>query len=547
MTWNLVDAVGPGTSPTASEGPRRSFYVPIAAVSPGLVDKARTVEVAPARFECADLESIPSDNHALQITVRPTENGFAMDGALPDPAVRLHALAEGFLRFRPVAGGVPDSLELELLIFQFPTVLLKHAPWWERWLEAGCIPRTFVYENVDRTSVQSLVEALVPLPNADPRAKPRSRHGLSLPVDVTPATRAAFVNAFMAGVDTMAFLRAAPGAFLGAIANEPGAIGANPPRRVTFRVRYHDDTPTAPRAMNPRELFYLIFGNDSTEAATHPVLRRLDDRAVFSNQVPESCRMWLRPPLRTSARVDWEAKLEIDRHGQAWGKRTEAGQGIALLPERLYNRLPQFFRGPYGSVNEPSWKCNVFTLDVCVRSGFRVRVFRQAPPPLVYYCRPTDGIGPRIRGFETYGTGQFALFEAGAPGSTRAWARMWTQRFLSLGTSAERVAALNEMISREGRTFILNLSRGTNPGHMVIVQECRDKVDFFRYAHDWRLGLVNIRAHVFSAGEFAARSVETNLVASHNPPAPGHELFLVELHPGRDPDTVLGLADLNVF
>src|SRR5439155_7274460 len=131
-----------------------------------------------------------------------------------------------------------------------------------------------------------------------------------------------------------------PGAYIGTAAQDPN----NPANRLLkLHVQYHDHNmevnPPNPHPMNPRELFYLLFGDDSQEAVgttadpPHPLLRRMNVHGLIEqdDKNPESRRMLLRPPLRTWKRVMWEGDQEITKHQMYW---SSAG---ALGVNRLYN------------------------------------------------------------------------------------------------------------------------------------------------------------------------------------------------------------------
>src|SRR5262249_21978308 len=141
-------------------------------------------------------------------------------------------------------------------------------------------------------------------------------------------------------------------------------------RLLILHVTYHNHTDATPHPMNPRELFHLLFGNDSVEATAHPLLLRIHHNGEQgqSNVHPESRRMLLRPPLRTWKRLLWEAKLEHDLHQNDW--RPDGELGV----KRLFNRYDDGTRHYNRSSYKTFHKCNLFVSDIALRSGFRVCV-----------------------------------------------------------------------------------------------------------------------------------------------------------------------------
>ncbi len=64
-----------------------------------------------------------------------------------------------------------------------------------------------------------------------------------------------------------------------------GLSGAGPNRELRIEVRHADHSDTNPQPMNPRELLYLLSGNDSTVATTHPLLLAMDASAPPSQRI----------------------------------------------------------------------------------------------------------------------------------------------------------------------------------------------------------------------------------------------------------------------
>jgi hypothetical protein len=113
------------------------------------------------------------------------------------------------------------------------------------------------------------------------------------------------------------------------------------------------------------------------------------------------------------------------------------------------------------------------------------------------------------------------------------------------------------MIQEEGRVFILNTSNGgttANPnhvgsGHIRIVESVLTDNNLSPlWMDEDRLGVQQVKVSIYEAVRGGARlkASEWISVSPTRPPEMNNEIFLVELHPGRDPDTVAGLTDLNV-
>jgi hypothetical protein len=172
MPANLIDAF-----PTPDRG-KREFCLPLASETPIPRDGAATPidwdrinSLAPAGlFTIEDDRS--HTNPVLTLRVSPPASGsFAQDGNLPHPAIRLHAIGRGILTFKRGDNSSAHSLTLEMAglfgkIFKenLGTVVglnLAKATWFDRWIEAGCIPKLVVYENVDLAPLQLLIRTLV--------------------------------------------------------------------------------------------------------------------------------------------------------------------------------------------------------------------------------------------------------------------------------------------------------------------------------------------------------------------------------------------------
>ena len=229
-----------------------------------------------------------------------------------------------------------------------------------------------------------------------------STAGIEFPPYVTEATKSEFIPKFLTGDPDPAIRRFVhAGAYIGTAATEQGSSPASnlEPLFVRFHARYVAHSDAEPLPMNPRELFYLLFGDDSPEARgkdgglPHPLLAWIQKKGQEeqTDVAPDTKRMLLRPPLRTSKRVEWEAQLEIDHYSARW----KTAGNLSRLPKpdnpdedsatenlRLYNTLLRDGRkfnrgGPNGYRKSP--KCNLFVWDIVLRSGFRVALIRLDP------------------------------------------------------------------------------------------------------------------------------------------------------------------------
>ena len=219
--------------------------------------------VLPEQFDPADNPT--ADSPVFQIGIMPPAGGFSDEDDLPDPAIRLHAMASGKVYFKPADGTMHNRLILE-----FPSMLavdLK-VPWWQRWVEANCFPYQIIYENVDPDYLDTLLGNLMP---------GKAYYGLKLPPDVEDEKiKLTFRDGFVAGADDH-FLIAEAGAVIGlAAAASPESPDPDTPRLLLLHARYFrppgELNGDFPDVMNPREFLYLLFGIDSPEASSHPLL-----------------------------------------------------------------------------------------------------------------------------------------------------------------------------------------------------------------------------------------------------------------------------------
>ncbi|MHA1374162.1 MAG: hypothetical protein ACTSR7_07690 [Promethearchaeota archaeon] len=424
--FNLVDLLSEQGSEDPASGKRREFYLPLASIPPGMDDISRTINVKKENFELSDLaEQIPSDNHAFIINVKTLPAfAFSDDGVFPDPAIRIHSTTRGTLRFRPEDDEHKNSLILELWGLLFPNNMLPKASWWQRWIDVNCIPKELIYENIDKSTLETVLNSIkepetdLVSDSVDPT------YGLKFPTGVTSVSKTEFISNFLQGKEET-FIVAEPGAYIGKLyaKNPSQADDPNSEKNLTLRVYYSDHTLENPHIMNPRELLYLLFGNDSYEASNHPLLQTFNLKSsTQTNLSIEAKRMKLRPPLRTNARIKWEANQEISYHKQSWGKQKSSGEYITIGPERFYNTQPPFYKERYPPPEqepkrENSNKCNLFVFEICLRSGYRVRVwldseidlfFYKAPAPIYRNEVPGMSLARDIRVSNTYNSKGFA-------------------------------------------------------------------------------------------------------------------------------------------
>ncbi len=550
MAWNLTDEM-------PVSGARRRFYPPVASAPPGqamvrAVDRTLFTIGAPTYpvVSAADDRTV---DVPLSIRVSAPAGGFTNEGPLPDPLIRLHAMDDSQLTFLPASGGAPDRLELKLLTFAFGHGPLVTFPkWWRRWLDAGCVPLTIIYENVDRAQIQTLLSAVAAPVDTSIANRVDPTHGVSFPDGVIQSNKAQFIADFLAGRN---FIFGKAGAYIGTAAADPADATK---RLLTLHVRYQDHTTADPHPMNPLELFWLLFGDDSTEATSHPLLLRIHE--IGGTQVavhPRSRRMLRRPPLRTSARVFWEGDQEINHHPANW---SNAG---SLGADRLYCNLNrngmQFNRGNYTGF----WKCNLLVHDLCVRSGFRVCVQPTAGNRW-HFATAASVTNLSETAWAAGGPDRIQLMGSGVD-ATRVWG-FNVERWLRSKAPGTLRTAINDAIQEEGRLFVVagararrfeqqsNINGSGNSGfascaaslkrhpsgHIRILRDVRAEPQLRPTSGE---GLSEIDCQTIEAT--GAGAVSPNNVITL-PSGNFIRLQLVELHPGKDPDTVQGMRDLGV-
>lgn len=511
MPWSLVEILSGATAP------RRAFYPPLASIPPG----STTVRVVdPNVFTPSDETTVTNDK-VFNIRIAPP---FTPEGTLPDPAIRLHAMAPGWMRFRPQDATMEDSLIVDMPMFLAPVA----APWWERWVEAECLPYQIIYENVDRAELEARLQSL-PLGSA--------LHGLSLPPEIADETRRPdFIANFFAGMPGH-LLSVESGAIIGTAATDP-AGGAD--RLLKLRARYQGHTDAAPRFMNPREFLHLLFGTDSDEFLHHPLLLQINSVGRAQPGL-ESKTMRLRPPLRTHARVMWESDFEIvpPLITNDWA----LAESCAA---RFYNDHARQGRHFNNGGYVGSHKCNLFISDVALRSGFRCCIHAVMANLWHYnaagtYTNNTDNAGNATDRIPLRGN---------IEGTPTTWGFKF-ERWLRAIPAADRQARVNELMTSEGRCLILAGSRAVGSGHIVIVESVGARIDLVAAANAGH-GLTAITLTTREAQEVGGRT-RINETFSLAGPGGGADatsnfvrLHLFELHPGKDPDTLVGLRDCNV-
>jgi hypothetical protein len=599
--WNLVDSLSPLNG-------RRMFYPPLSALPPGGPEDLRQAEAG--QFSVSDeWDHLTRPTRlTFKIRIQPLDGaGFAADGDLPDPAIRLHAVGAGMVRFHPASQveGQPARLarlELEMVDFAQPI----QVPWWQRWVDAQLCPRRLIYENVDIDIMEGLLASLQPVSQVDLEGQPivPEHYGLRLPREITsPEAKQEFIDAFLAG-NLACMLEASAGAFIGAAAPVPDPVeDVSPPREIRLQA-YYWPVPQGqePPPMNPRELFHLLFGDSSEEALGHPLLRAIDDRGRLQTDRLETRTMRLRPPLRTSARVFWEAQWEIEndqeRHENGevrrWaplrtenrGKPNEVqespgpdGQGSRIRP-RLFNQYDQLFSARMHRYNSGDYfsrdKCNIFVSDICLRAGFRVLVVRQLTPTYHYALAKQITDRAHFASTRRGGNGQpiqrAPIMGAGTHSDRiLGWGLYyWLRQF----AGERREEEVNHAIEVEGRCIVLAGARGRNrdntryrAGHVVLVKEILDEPKLLDVAEE---GLHSCAATILEAsGEPTPNSPQVDLPGARKRPGAVERqrtfvlgtsphvvgtrcqdhvrVQLLEVHPGGDPDTAAGLEDLHVW
>lgn len=541
MQWNLNDHL------SGSNG--RAFHLPVAGDPLG---GTQLPNMEPDDFLIKDL--VINNLRSLEVKVSIPTAGLPDQNGLPNPSIRLHAMCRGKMKYKPAFG----TLQRCLLLFIPPIWprVIEQVKWFERWLEAGCLPHLIIYENVDEAHLRQMLEAMDPNNHAD--------NQILFPVQALGSDQAKidFINRFLAGSDIDS-VTVFPGTPIGKLNQD---FVSPVFKTLRLHVRYADHTDAAPHAMHPRELFYLLFGQDSQEAQNHPLLRQLrrlgqQDTVTF----PKTKRMLLRPPLRTHARVVWEADLELqeapdDAH---WSL-------VASLEENSFlNSVQDFDRS---KTYKDVYKCTLFGFEVLLRSGFRVRMVRwsDALGVYVYYYR-VNRLVREARDVQLSADKPGLLAYSGEA----VWGRRW-DAILNAKPVAEHAAEINRMMEEEGRCFYL-IQEFDGPtckdcsGHFMILNRVEESLPLDpklqkmvekptvwwevrgQASRGTTIGLNYIYANVYQAlkaGLFNNTDIffpewkeyvqpkYRDMVTSDN------DLLLIEAYPGKDPDNQQGIEDL---
>ncbi|UCE07930.1 MAG: hypothetical protein JSW07_07835 [bacterium] len=516
MPLNLVDAL-------SIPGERRAFYLPLASIPPG---GEIVRDVLPDQFDPEDDTTDPN-NPGLFIRITPSEAGDEFD--LPDPAFRLHAMAAGTLHFKPLDASMGNRLILTMPLFQ--AISPNSVPWWGRWDEARCWPSQIIYDNVDVAILSDLLNNLV---------AGTSYYGLEFPPEVDVLDTGGYITNFLNGSD-IHFLNVQAGAVIGAAGFNPSGDGS---RLLKLYARYHDHTDSNPHPMHPREFLHLLFGNSSDETTNHSLLLKIDEVGIGQPGL-ETRSMRLRPPLRTQARVIWEADLEVDSAAAQWAV------GGAVGPDRFFNDHSregrQFNNGAYDQCTaQGCYKCNLFVCDVALRAGFRVNIHPVRSDRWHYisanrYARLVHDAG--------IDTDRVAL-QGSIEGNNVPWG--WKiESWLRSIPVADRQERLNDAMNSEGRCFILAGGRaGNRSGHVVIVESVDSQPILVNPAQAGHgLDTIELTTREARRGGASMRSAEFGLNGTGGAADSTHNfnrLHLFELHPGEDPDTLRGLRNCNV-
>jgi hypothetical protein len=565
VAWNLVDDIGLAAAPAAT---RRHFFVPLASIPVGQtavrpVD--RTMYTFTETYTTLAAPDGRTSDVSLNIQIQIPAGGLSDENGNPDPLIRLHAIDSARIHFEPAGAGLQDRLVMEMLTFGFlRTPLITGVPrWFGRWEDAQSVPLTLVYENVDRVQLEALLNGIAAPVDASILNRVGPTNGLHFPADVIQTTKANFVAQFLTGAANH-FVYAETGSVIGTAAVDP----ADATRRLLkLRGRYQDHTAADPHPMNVRELFHLIFGDNSTEAQNHPLLVRLNETGQNLQAAihPETKRFRLRPPLRTWKRVEWEADQEINAHQNDWAPAGNLGTNrFCNSHSRQDGAVTRTFNdGNYGGAD----KCNLFTSDICLRAGFCAIV------------HPVGANGWHFHDSNSHTNNIHRLAGAdariAATGSAADAARIWAWKIenaLRAQAAADRQQFLNDAMQEEGRCFILSGARArrflnhqvvpgvqgiancatslrrNGVGHIVIVEEVRAQPQMHATGGD---GLQSIEVSTWEASGAGAdsRNFNARLGGAAGAAAGGTgfiRLHLFELQPGGDPDTVQGLRSLNV-
>jgi hypothetical protein len=316
-------------------------------------------------------------------------------------------------------------------------------------------------------------------------------------------------------------------------------------------------------------------------ATTHPLLQQLNVKPA--GRVFTAADNVLRPPLRTWARLIWEAgREEALDHEPGKPLRWSAA---AALPAAA--RFDTFVRNgnpvAYGDLRNKN-KCNVFTADISVRAGFRMLMM-----PL---SNPAAWHAPSANSHAHFARRVIGHAQPGAPvrlpimgqgADAQRVAGYAVTRFLI----SRPVAQINRMMDTEGRALILACARprkmneghpvdrcvmpAVDPAHNANIREGSGHIVFLQEVTGVTLaanndefppGLPAAPARAVGAVDVAkSAQASTAVGAATNRPFNPHfggvaanaaadaefiRIHLLEAAPGRDPDLLQGLFDLHV-
>jgi hypothetical protein len=256
--------------------------------------------------------------------------------------------------------------------------------------------------------------------------------------------------------------------------------------------------------MSPRELMYLAFGELSQFSTQHPLFLRMNQVTVLrrrpDNTLISTAGMAMRPPLRTSRRLIWEAEkeaaideaLRLANQAPHWGSKYPKKNptvicqlGADSLFDKKFRRYTRDNHSNgivYGNL-AGSTKCNVFVGDLCVRAGFRT---------LMHEIRTSNGYG-----WHTIDAGSFTNHGRTAIGGSatlqlaavpmtgvddsqhnKEWGLARTRMLTNvpLNNAAAKQAAIdavNKLIAEEGRVLIVaGVRRRVGPTSVASTGAC---------------------------------------------------------------------------
>jgi len=539
--WNLVD-------PLSTDTDQRAFYLPIAALAEGapLQDRFLIAE-STRRISSDDATAL---SLSLNITIRANDLDFFTSDGVPQELIRLYAVDGGTLHFFPSTDDRPARLELILHSFGLRLYNRPFPAWWQRWVEAGQLPQRLVYENID---VADFAERLAALPVAPTDAVgdgPAPEGGLRFPLGVTESNKESFIADLLAGQPGSTLLCQA-GAELGIAAEVPD--GATRNRLLRLQAFYRDHTDEKPNPLQVRELLYLLFGDDSVEASTHPLLLRLQALGQEQTLQPLTRRTTLRPPLRTWKRVQWEISQERTERPEDWS--ASAGLSTSHTINSYTGR-----NASYEDADYRGWmKSSIFALEMALRAGFRVPVHQLRDTgrwqyfPANAMAAYADLISPQVR---------LQVLGGQEEDSQKLWGRKPEMRLRNLPAN-QRQEQLNDSMQVEGRCLLvaaarprISASEGSEdapffqPGRLLLLESVRSNLQF---SSSPGTGLAALRARFTDASGADGLQQEDCLLLLSGSAASSDacygfsQLQLIELIPGRDPTTPQGIQDLNTI